>query len=809
MLLSTLPLNRTRRVRRKVLIPGTLSPGGACYTGGACPIQTGPPVAREVLHRVLGDFMSRVRIVLLGTALACLIAARPDQAQAQADSTMSQALPAPAHISVIDGTARIEREGRVEDAVVNVPVLEGDRIRTESGRVEIVMPDGSALHMDQSSSIDLLARDLFRLNEGRVLLIVAGADDPSSAVRYQIDAPAASVQVNSPGEYRIVMQGDEVALEVVYGDATFATDTGSVPVRAGERSVAVAGSNPSSPQYFNAARSDAFDQWSDEQRGSNLGQTSVRYLPQDLRTYAGTFDRYGSWSYDTTYGNVWYPSASDNWRPYTDGYWGSYPVYGSVWVGSGPWSWPTHHYGRWGISLSGRWFWIPGRVWGPAWVYWAVNQDYVGWCPLGWNDYPVFGMWGVRGAFNYAHYDPWRAWTVVPRNHFGRNVWMSRVAIDGRGLDDRVRGAFVAQRTPPRQYAVPRSAFAPRADDRSSGLPRPGTPGLAGMARGTADRFRSNDAGQPQAGRAEFRGNTRLDRPGLTRPADSVGDRTRGAAIPYSRRAVPGAPAGSARDPRSMNTPRRDSAPSATLDRRAPRQFGTSPQAGPGQSFNDRSLGSAAPRINRPDSSSYAAPRQRYETPMPPQSAPRQPSVEAPRPDTRRESPGLSRDSRPGGGVALPRYSAPSRGPSPSYSSPGYSAPPRTPSSQYSAPRNSTPPRTPSSQYSAPGYSAPPRAPSSQYSAPRYSTPPRAPSSQYSAPGYSAPPRAPSSQYSAPRYSAPSRAPSPSSAGPAPRYNSGGSAPRAAAPSRGDSRPRGNAGSSGSARPRGPGSSRR
>ncbi len=243
--------------------------------------------------------MTNVRFVLLGTALACLMAARPAQTQAQANTAAPpQSLPAPAHISVVDGTALIEREGRADPAVVNVPVVDGDRLRTESGRLEVVMPDGSTLQIDESSSVDLLASDLLRLNDGRLFLIVAGADDPARAVHYQVDAPAASVQVNLPGEYRISLQGDEIALEVVYGDATFATDTGSVQVRAGERSVAGAGGYPSSPQYFNAATEDAFDRWSHDQRDARLGQQSAQYLPQDLQYYAGTFDRYGTWSYD-------------------------------------------------------------------------------------------------------------------------------------------------------------------------------------------------------------------------------------------------------------------------------------------------------------------------------------------------------------------------------------------------------------------------------------------------------------------------------------------------------------------------------
>ena len=44
--------------------------------------------------------------------------------------------------------------------------------------------------------------------------------------------------------------------------------------------------------------------------------------PASSTTYAVTFDRYGTWQNDDTYGAVWYPtSTAEDWRPYYDGRW--------------------------------------------------------------------------------------------------------------------------------------------------------------------------------------------------------------------------------------------------------------------------------------------------------------------------------------------------------------------------------------------------------------------------------------------------------------------------------------------------------
>jgi hypothetical protein len=74
----------------------------------------------------------------------------------------------PAHIAVVDGTASHERDGRVVDAEENVPLLAGDCLRTDQGRVEILFADGSALDLDEYAAVDLLSDSLLRLRAGRV-----------------------------------------------------------------------------------------------------------------------------------------------------------------------------------------------------------------------------------------------------------------------------------------------------------------------------------------------------------------------------------------------------------------------------------------------------------------------------------------------------------------------------------------------------------------------------------------------------------------------------------------------------------------
>lgn len=91
---------------------------------------------------------------------------------------------------------------------------------------------------------------------------------------------------------------------------------------------------------------------------------------------------HGSWTQVRTYGWVWLPRvAVASWRPYTVGHW-EYTDFGWTWFSDEPWGDVVFHYGRWVYLPSIGWAWVPGTLWGPAWVTWRWGVDYLGWAPL-------------------------------------------------------------------------------------------------------------------------------------------------------------------------------------------------------------------------------------------------------------------------------------------------------------------------------------------------------------------------------------------------------------------------------------------
>jgi len=650
-------------------------------------------------------------LLRLGFLLSCcaLLAGRPAAAQTAADP--SSGAPPPPHLAVVDGHAFIDREDRSEEAVANVPVLEGDRLRTESGRLEAVFPDGSLLHLDRASAMDVLAGDLVRLLRGRVAMIVRGTRSPEQSLTYQIDTAVASVQTRGPGEFRVSSvrggQGTEVELAVFRGEAVLANDAGAEVVRAGEMALVREGLAPSRAEYFNSARWDDFDRWSAQRRDAGYGTVSADYLPQELDAYASTFDRYGVWREDAVDGRVWYPTVAQDWRPYAVGYWREYPAWDAFWVSADPWGWPTHHYGRWGYSRAYGWYWLPARAWAPSWVYWAHSPGYVSWCALGRWDNPVFGLFGLMGAIVGDWIDPWRGWTVIERRHFGSYRSMHDLAYDGRRLGRDERGRFAVQRHGP-----------------GLGQARPRGPG----------------AGQPGGSR---------DVRGPERPAAPGGDRAWGAgarpgASAASRRAFPAAGLRTGAASRT-ETARRTPDVTAFSNRRTGAIERVAPGGSwPGTASGDTRLGSA-PRATYPRSSGgtlgagsaypRSAPSQtpgsRFGTPRASGSTFGSAFGSAPRATYPRSS-----DSTFGTGSAYPR-SAPSQAPGSRYgtprasgstfgSAPRATAPRSSGGTTFSSAPRATAPRSSGSTFGGTSRSASPRSgagsSSSPPSAPRYNS---------------------------------------------------------------------------------------
>jgi hypothetical protein len=144
---------------------------------------------------------------------------------------------------------------------------------------------------------------------------------------------------------------------------------------------------------------------------------------QDASLFYDTLSPFGTWVQMSSYGYVWVPrNMGYRWRPYMYGRW-IWSDYGWTWISDDEWGWIPFHYGRWGWDDDLGWFWVPGTVWGPAWVFWRTNDLYFGWAPL-----PPGLDFDMRFGFRSRRYDiPDRYWVFVPCRDFFESDLYRRV----------------------------------------------------------------------------------------------------------------------------------------------------------------------------------------------------------------------------------------------------------------------------------------------------------------------------------------------------------------------------------------------
>jgi hypothetical protein len=560
--------------------------------------------------------------VLAGVVGVLILVAPASQAQTSAVQS------APAYVRIVEGSVLLDRELGTESVDVGMPFVPGDRLRTTRGRAEVLFPDGTALDLDEFTEVDLQSAQALRLVSGRVWVAV-----PLEANgQLQIDTPAATAYSDGAGEFRVALLGvrePQTEVVVARGRAELVGDRGSVKLVGGERSVAIANDVPSRPQVDARRSLEAFDEWARALREDQSSGRSTQYLPPDLRVYSSTLDQSGSWQYDASYGYIWYPTVDTTWRPYYSGYWATVPAYGWTWIGYERWAWPTHHYGRWGHAHN-RWFWIPERHWGSAWVSWGAAPGYVSWCPLGYDNRPVSG-WSVSVGTTWGG-----GWVVLPRERFGiAHERVGHYAVAPHSLPRQT--PFVMQNTPPvlpPQNAVRRVA-------------QPGSPSNAG-----GPGVRAADQAYPRGDRS--RG------PGYSAASQNSAEPTRrnGATL---RQPAPGLPAASSSMPASGANTVRPRGPS----RMQPPASVTSPDSRPASDprsypFGDfRRRGAQASQGDQSDSVSVgprAFPRSRNPALAPGNSIPNQLRRETPvyQPSPAVRSGAIPRRTEPEGQPATP-----------------------------------------------------------------------------------------------------------------------------------------------------------
>ena len=446
-------------------------------------------------HSVRLDFGSRRgvglrRALMVGLAVAWVLSAgRAGTAQdaqnqeAQETAAPGQAVQQPAaqDAAQADPPARVARLGvllgnvSVEPASVdqfsaaelNYPLTTGDRIYADAGSNAELQTGHLAVLLGQQTDLtvtamtDTLAQ--FGLAQGSVHLKSFALDAGETV---ELDTPNVAVTMLQPGDVRVDVDPDSDTTTVAVASGQAEVDGNGLQqvLNAGQR-VRLAGSDPVSAQWLDAAAADGLDNFSGDRDGvyaSAVAGQGEFVSPDTIG--AQDLKGNGDWETDDTYGAVWFPSSvAVGWVPYSCGRWAWVAPWGWNWVGCESWGFAPFHYGRW-MHRGPRWGWVPGPpglrpVYAPALVVFAGGKDF-----------RVGGV-GVTAWFPLGPGEPYVPWYhASPRYENRLNVadLHTRNIADARRIYEDREAAYAAGPETGRRYvnrplatvAVDRTAFA-------------------------------------------------------------------------------------------------------------------------------------------------------------------------------------------------------------------------------------------------------------------------------------------------------------------------------------------------------------
>jgi hypothetical protein len=302
-------------------------------------------------------------------------------------------------LSRTDGQVLVSHAGSDawEDAMVNLPLQEGDILATQGGLAEIEFENGATAYLAENSILQFT--QLGFSDGGRVtqLTLTQGAGTFYANLTRQdsfaVVAPTFEVAIPERAEVRVDAFRDSASLQVLLGEVSVSTHEGSTTFEKGQ-TVTIDQGDLQNMDVARLPEPDGFDQWVSAQSETIQSGTtdSLSYISSP--NYYGLSDLsiYGSWVNFPGYGNSWRPfRVGFGWTPYSDGNWILDPRLGWIWVSNEPWGWMPYHFGTWELSPIFGWVWVPGgpsglRSWQPACVNWVRVGNQVGWVARSPND---------------------------------------------------------------------------------------------------------------------------------------------------------------------------------------------------------------------------------------------------------------------------------------------------------------------------------------------------------------------------------------------------------------------------------------
>ena len=313
-------------------------------------------------------------------ALLLFVSAIPAQSQDDASDSAAVSKVRIVRLSEVRGLVQVDRNSGqgYGPAITNLPIVQGNRVKTANGVAEVEFEDNSTLRLGPNSEAEFTA--LGRTSTGSTVSSVRLLSGTAYVSLLKNSGKTANDFELSFGNRKLPLEpGSHVRLEIDNTEtgqaAKLAVLDGSLRVNGPDgvldvshnRQVSFALADQTAPTVAKGFAEGSLDEWDKQsvqyhQRIASFtgsGSMPYTYGLSDMRYYGGFSDVGGC-------GMMWRPYfAGAAWEPYGVGAWAYFADAGYSWVSPYPWGWMPYHYGSWSYCPGTGWGWQPGGAWMP------------------------------------------------------------------------------------------------------------------------------------------------------------------------------------------------------------------------------------------------------------------------------------------------------------------------------------------------------------------------------------------------------------------------------------------------------------
>jgi hypothetical protein len=318
-------------------------------------------------------FRMTVLVAALGM-LSGFVAAQEQGATAGSEPTAAThvdngAMPGDSHVRIVrlsdvKGMLALDRKTGLgfEQTMQNMPIVEGERLKTDDGYAEVEFEDSTTLRLAPNSQVDFSLLALRSSGaKASTMNVVKGTvyvnTQSTKGNEFLLVAGEAKMTVAPSTHLRLEVNESRTVVSVFNGNVEVQR-AGETTAVAKKESLTIGADQMTVAKKVAGQPYDAWDKESNDYQQHYLAANTVAgggnsFGLSDLNYYGNFINAGGS--------SFWQPYfVGAGWSPYANGVFAFYPGAGYSWVSPYPWGWLPYHSGSWSFFPGYGWGWQPG-----------------------------------------------------------------------------------------------------------------------------------------------------------------------------------------------------------------------------------------------------------------------------------------------------------------------------------------------------------------------------------------------------------------------------------------------------------------